>query len=51
MIEIGTLVMAKSQMMGMVTEIHDTGHSKAYRVKWFSGKSGVVSRRQFEVIA
>jgi len=51
MIEIGTLVMGKSQVMGMVTEIHDTFRSKAYRVKWFNGKSGIVSDWQLEVIA
>jgi len=52
MIELGTLVRGnKSGSMGIVTEIHDSGHSKSYRIKWFNGKMGVVLARQFEVIA
>jgi uncharacterized protein YodC (DUF2158 family) len=51
MIELGTLVRGKSGTMGIVTEIHDSGHSKSYRIKWFNGKMGVVLARQFEVIA
>ena len=52
MIEIGTLVRgSKSGSMGIVTEIHDSGHSKSYRIKWFNGKMGVCLARQFEVIA
>jgi uncharacterized protein YodC (DUF2158 family) len=50
-IELGTLVRGKSGAMGIVTEIHDSGHSKSYRIKWFNGKMGVVLARQFEVIA
>ena len=51
-IEIGSLVRGnKSGSMGIVTEIHDSGHSKSYRIKWFNGKMGVVLARQFEVIA
>jgi hypothetical protein len=51
MIEIGSLVKWKTGLMGIVTEIHDSGHSKSYRIKWFNGKMGVCSPRQFEVIA
>jgi uncharacterized protein YodC (DUF2158 family) len=51
MIEIGTLVRGKSGSTGMVTEIHDSGHSKSYRIKWFNGKMGVLADWQFEVIA
>jgi len=52
MIELGTLVRGnKSGSMGKVTEIHNSGHSKSYRIKWFNGKMGVCLARQFEVIA
>ena len=51
MIEIGSLVKWKTGLMGIVTEIHDSGHSKSYRIKWFNGKMGVCLARQFEVIA
>ena len=50
-IELGTLVRGKSGSMGIVTEIHDSGHSNSYRIKWFNGKMGVCLARQFEVIA
>jgi len=52
MIEIGTLVKWSDGSIGIVTEILNIGRgTQAYRVKWFDGASGVLSARQFEVIA
>lgn len=50
MIDLGTLVKWSDDTMGIVIEIHETDHSKAYRIKWFEGGSGVLGDWQFEVI-
>ena len=51
MIEIGTLVKWRTGDMGIVTETHDSDHSRAYRIKWFDGGMGILSAWQFEVVA
>ena len=52
MIETGTLVRWGDGGMGIVTQIHTTKRgTQAYGIKWFVGKTGVLSSWQFEVIA
>ena len=52
MIEIGTLVSHPTGGVGIVTQMHTTKRgTQAYTIKWFNGKTGVLSDWQLEVIA